>query len=218
MSEDNGPPDGADWDWVTDPEFGLALCLIFARGVTPQRIIEAFGLDPAVAQLLPESRAHEAPACIVPDADITMGQSWVRAGQAGEWGFAIDQSALNAEYYDEVACDLSQGSEAVEIFRAMELTGVEYLADGSVVTSFEPGAEWDRAGSRPDQFLPEMRAAGLATEVPGDADFAGAGDGSGDGDPLVPALTMLTRALGIRLSAEEVRGPLLTVQRRPAGP
>ena len=68
-----------------------------------------------MAQLLPASRAHEAPACIVPDADITMGQSWVRAGQAGEWGFAIDQSALNAEYYDEVACDLSQGSEAVEI-------------------------------------------------------------------------------------------------------
>jgi hypothetical protein len=34
---------------------------------------------------------------------------------------------------------------------------------GSVVTSFEPGAEWDRAGSRPDQFLPQMRAAGLAT-------------------------------------------------------
>ena len=71
-----------------------------------------------MAQLLPESRAHEAPACIVPDADVTIGQSWVRAGQAGEWGFAIDQSALNAEYYDEVARDLSRGSEAVEIFRA----------------------------------------------------------------------------------------------------
>ena len=117
-----------------------------------------------------------------------------------------------------MARDLSRGSEAVEIFRAVELTGVEYLADGSVVTSFEPGAEWDRAGSRPDQFLPQMRAAGLATEAPRHADFAGAGDGDGDGsgDPLVPALTMLTRALGIRLSAAEVRGPLLTVQRRPA--
>jgi len=98
----------------------------------------------------------------------------------------------------------------------MELSGVEYLADGSVVTSFEPGAEWDRAGSRPDQFLPEMRAAGLATEAPGDADFAGAADGAEEAEPLVPALNMLTRALGIRLPAEMVRGPLLTVQRRPA--
>jgi hypothetical protein len=78
-------------------------------------------------------------------------------------------------------------------------------------------AEWDRAGSRPDQFLHEMRAAGMATEAPGvpGAGHPGAGDGPEEPDPLVPALSMLTLALGIRLPADVVWGPLLTVQRRP---
>ena len=218
MSDDSVQPPSPDWDWVSDPDFELEFCLIFARGTAPDRIIEAFGLDATVARLLPESRAGEAPSCAVPDADINMAQPWLRAGQAGDWGFAIDQSALSAEYYAQVARSLSRASEAVEVFRAMELSGVEYLADGVVVTSFEPGAEWDRAGSRPDQFLREMRAAGMATEAPGvpGAGHPGGGDGPDEPDPLVPALGMLTRALGIRLPGDVVRGPLLTVQRRPA--
>jgi hypothetical protein len=212
MNDDGAQPAGADWDWVSDPEFELEFCLILARGATPDRIIEAFGLDATVARFLPESRAAEAPSCAVPGADINLAQPWLRAGQAGDWGFAIDQSALSADQYDEVARDRSRASEVVEIFRAMELSGVEYLVDGAVVTSFEPGAEWDRAGSRPDQFLREMRAAGLATERPG---APGTGGGAEERDPLVPALGMLTRALGIRLPGHVVRGPLLTVQRRP---
>ena len=77
---------------------------------------------------------------------------------------------------------------------------------------------WYRYGTEPDRFLAQMRQAGLETEVPDPSppgDDPGADPAEEYTDDLVATLIMLTLALGIRLPANIVSGPLLTAQRNP---
>ena len=83
-----------------------------------------------------------------------------------------------------------------------------YIADGVEVTSFEPLLAFDRDGSDPDRFVPQMRQAGLSVDR--SRDRAGP-----QRSPRVAVLEMLTLALGIRLTREVAMGPLPTVQPGP---
>lgn len=40
-----------EWDWLAAEDRPLAGALIFARQVTPDRVIECFGMDPASAEV-----------------------------------------------------------------------------------------------------------------------------------------------------------------------
>lgn len=182
------------WQWFP-AEFDPLVCATFARGVTPDQVIEAFGANPADARLLTAEDAREEGAS-------------VRVGRAGEWAFALDDGCADPWERERISTALSAATEVVTYEINPELSHFRYYANGDEVTSFEPLLAHDRAGTEPDRFLPLMRQAGLRAD---DAD-------DDDGDPDIALLVMLTLAFGIRLSLEETAGPLLTVRPPLNGP
>ena len=208
MSEGDEERSASEWDWIGAGGIGIGCCLMFARRVTPERVIEAFGMDPGAARLLPEARASEALSFPVWDDTGQTVHPWVRAGRAGEWAFAIDRSALDiVDYHGRIARGLSSGTDLAMFTWTQSIDHFRYLADGTEVTEFEPMAAWDRFGTEPDRFLREMRQSGLSADPDEDDELI-------DLDPRIALLEMLTLSLGIRLPADVALGPLLTVQRR----
>jgi hypothetical protein len=212
------------WLWIRAGGGAVGGCLTFARLVTPERVIEAFGMDPTDAVLLPEAQASRA--LPYPGRDVNGGLvcPWIRAGRFGEWAFAIEE--LSTLGYSGAGRRLSAGTEAVVVSWTATINTANYLVDGQRVTSFRPELADDRSGSDPDRFLTQMRQAGLDTGQSADdlqdADTAGeltpaGAPGDDYHDEVIATLDMFTLALGIRLPAEVASGPLLTVQRRPIG-
>jgi Family of unknown function (DUF6461) len=201
-------PVTSEWDWVYGPagaDFGASFT--FARGASPEQVMTAFRMDPGTAQLLPAdwqviNQALRYP----PDSTYPPEHPWIRVGRSGEWAFAIDESAGGYGGYEEdAAIELSVGTDVVLFTHNAALDGFHYYVEGISVTQFEPLLAWDRFGTDPDRFLPQMRQVGLSVEEPSPySDFR---------DPVIALLEMLTLALGIRLPREVALGPLLTVQR-----
>jgi hypothetical protein len=209
MSEHGGERSASEWGWISSGGIEIGGCLMFARGVPPERVIEAFGMDPAAAQLLPSSRTDVALRLPVWDERLNVIHPWIRVGRAGEWGFAIDQSAVDVS---RVARELSAKTDLALFEWTQTIDYFHYLVDGTEVTSFEPLMAYDRFGTKPDRFLREMRQVGLVVDRP-------AGPTPVERDPRIALLEMLTLALGIRLPADIALGPLLTVQREdPVSP
>lgn len=183
----------SEWDWMPE-EYPDGVRLLFARGVTPERVIEAFGADPAAAEPLSAEQALET---------LT---SWVQVGRTGEWAFAIDNSSLGTEESGRIARALSAGTDLALFETGPNFDHFYYFADGDEVTSFEPLLSQYRDGSDPDRFVPQMRQAGLNVDPPPEDD-----DNFGD-DTRTAVLEMLTLAFGIRLSRDVALGPLRTIQ------
>lgn len=183
----------SEWDWMSE-EYPYGIRLAFARGVTPERVIEAFGADPGAAQALSAEQALET---------LT---SWVQVGRAGQWAFAIDNSSLGAEETGRIARALSAGTDLALFETGPNFDHFYYFADGDEVTSFEPLLSHDRHGSDPDRFVSQMRQTGLNVDPPAedDEDFGN--------DTRTAVLEMLTLAFGIRLPRDVALGPLLTVE------
>lgn len=233
MAGDQERPDDGDWAWLGRKRRDIMGCLVFARAVTPERVIEAFEMDPSAARMLPHDRASEAVTFPVSGEDGYTVNPWIRAGKYGDWAFAIAETGLDlANYHDAAAMNLSGGTEAVVVHWTPKPTHfMSYLINGSLVTSFDLGMPSHRTGSDPDRFVTEMRQAGLQTERPDPEEqrarvlerrariLAARREGRDIEvfDPLLATLEMLTRALCIRLPEEVARGPLLTVQRAPRG-
>jgi hypothetical protein len=206
VSERDEERPASEWDWILAPGIKVGGCLMFAKGVSAERVIEAFGMDPDAALLLSASRAGEALPLPVTEVASTT-HPWVRAGQAGEWAFAIDQSALDiVGYHDRIARGLSSGTELAMFIWTQTIDGFHYLVDGTQVTFFEPLFPSQRFGTEPDRFLAEMRQSGMPVDSDTDDEYIAR-------NPSIVLLEMLTLALGIRLPADVALGPLLTVQR-----
>jgi hypothetical protein len=191
---DDAGPGTPGWDWVT-AEYQDGVGLIFARGATPEQLIEAFGADPAAALRVTAEVAYE-----------TLGYPWIRAGQAGEWAFAINYSSLPLE---GPALQLSAGTEIARFEIGPNADYFYFYADGVEVTSFEPLMAYDRWGTDPDRFLASMSQAGLDVDPPPDADDEVA---EIEQDLRIALLYMLTLALGIKVPREVGLGQLLTFQ------
>jgi hypothetical protein len=208
----------SEWDWILDGDIEIGGSLMFARGVPAARVIEAFGMDPAGAMLLPASRARAALRYPVRDERLQVVHPWIRAGQAGEWGFAIDESSAGYGGYEGAAPhELSVGTDVAWFSWTQTIDYFHYLADGAEVTAFEPGMGWDRFGSNPDRFVSEMRQVRLPVDRPVPRSSPGPagppGAAAAEPDFRIATLEMLTLALGIRLPPDIALGPLLTVQR-----
>jgi hypothetical protein len=212
-------PSQDGWEWLREDERPLAGCLIFARGVDPDRIVELYGMKQGPAHMLPAEEVEEMLPFPVWGLNADLKSPYIRLGQIGEWTFAIDATMLStflAIKGRNIGKQLSTGTETVVISWTEKPTeDIEYWHDRILVTSFEPYRAWDRAGSDRDRFLAEMRQVGLETEPPGESSMPPSQEGQQDFDPLLAALEMLTLALGIRLPQQVAEGPLLTVQRRP---
>jgi len=186
------------WDWMLE-EYPDGIRLLLARGVTPERILEAFGADPGSARPLSAEQALE-----------TL-DSWVQVGQVGEWGFVIDNSFLDITESEPIARGLSAGTDVALVETGPNFDHFYYFADGTEVTSFEPLLSYYRGGADPDRFVPQMREAGLAVEPPDE-------DAEGEAGPRLAVLEMLTLAFGIRVPRDVATGPLLTASPKPGVP
>jgi Family of unknown function (DUF6461) len=185
-------PEGSEWAWI-DEDYPIAFTLMFVRAVTPERLIEAFGADPAAAELLTKEAT-----------ELTLGYPWIRVGRADEWAFAFDNGSADLYQLGRIARELSAGTDLALLDSGPNMDYFSYFADGTEVTSFEPLLAHYRDGSDPDRFVPQMRQAGLPVDR--SRDRAGP-----QRSPRIAVLEMLTLALGIRLPREVAMGPLLTV-------
>jgi Family of unknown function (DUF6461) len=218
MADQETRPDEADWNWISRSGLDAGGQLIFVRDASPQRLIEGLGLDPASARMLTADEATE-DLLFFParDASGNRARPWARVGREGAWAFAIDP-ALG---FTDLDLSALGGEVVVATWTPKPTARVEYFADGELVTSFEPGMEWDRAGSDPDRFRPEMIAAGIDPDDPEPPLPEMDADGelpAGYEKPMLRALRMLTLALGVRLPGHTACGPLLTVQRAAGQP
>ena len=191
------------WDWIAETALDAGGSFTFARGVPPDRVIEAFGLRPASARLVPLDRVADA----LHDPDWLGSHPpehyWIRVGNSGGWGFALDESSGGFGWYEEdAAIGLSRDTEAILFTHTATIDTFHYYVDSVEVTAFEPLRGWERWGTEPDRFLPQMRQAGLRTDP----------DAARTRDSRLALLDMLTLALGIQVTREQAFGPLLTVQ------
>jgi hypothetical protein len=188
-------PSGSEWDWMHE-EYPIAFTLMFVHGVRPERVIVALGADPAHALMLSADETLE-----------TLSGHWARVGRSGDWAFVFDDSDLGISDLEQIANELSAGTEALLLESNPNIAYFWYYADGVEATAFEPMLSAWRGGSDPDRFVPQMRQVGLDVDPPADDD-----DSELEGDPMIALLDMVTLALGIRLSREVALGPLLTVE------
>jgi uncharacterized protein DUF6461 len=194
-----------DWDWVRETNLHIGGSFVFTHGAPPDRIMTAFGMSPVKARLVPASAVDEA----LHDHDWLRTHPpehpWIRVGEAGEWGFAIDESSGGyGGYEDGAALELSAGTEAALFTHTQTIDYFHYYVDSTEVTAFEPLRGWERFGTEPDRFAEQMRQVGLRTEIDDHDDVT---------DPVTGLLEMLTVALGIWVPRDVALGPLLTVQR-----
>lgn len=170
--------------------------------------MQAFGMNPANAFLAGPS--WEDRALPYPDWSRTYPPEhpWIRVGTTGEWGFALDESASGfGDYAEDAAYALSAGTEAILVTHTASIDGFHYYADEIEVAAFEPLRAWERWGTDPDRFVPQMRTVGLAVSPPPPGSYPPFRN------PRIAALDMLTLALGVQLPREVALGRLLTVQR-----
>lgn len=196
--------EGSEWDWMPE-EYPIGNRLMFVRGVIPERVIQAFGADPAAARMLSAEAALE-----------TLN-SWVRVGHTGEWSFASDNWSVDIYDYQCIVQELSAGTDLALVETSPNMDHFYYFVDGAEVMSFEPLLAHDRGGSDPDRFVPQMRQTGLSVDPPADDGIEPFPDDAGPWrNPRIALLEMLTMALGIRLPRDVALGPLCTVQPGPA--
>jgi hypothetical protein len=195
------------WSWITEAGLAGGGSFTFALGASPERVMRAFGMNPANAFLA--SSSWEARSLPYPDETTYPPEHpWIRVGSTGAWGFALDESSGGfGGYEEEAADDLSAGTEAVLLTHTASIDGFHYYSDGVEVTGFEPLRAWDRWGTVPDRLLAPMQEAGLRVAAPSPGSYPPFRN------PVIAVLEMLTLAFGIRLPREVALGPLLTVQR-----
>lgn len=130
----------------------------------------------------------------------------------GDWTFAIDQNGIDVFEYEPAARNLSQSTSLAMIAWTSSIDNFYYWENGNQVCSFEPGMWWERYGSDPDLFLPQMTSLGLQVVAPTPGQPSNE-EVSRWASPVIPALEILTLAFGIRVPAAVASGPLLTAQR-----
>ena len=198
----------SDWDWIHAGEVDFGGDLIFARDVAPERVIEALGMDLANAQTLPASRIDEVLLYPVFDELYGIYYPCIRVGQAGEWTFAYAVTSMDLLQAKSTARELSRAGAAALVAWNIKLDDFHYFEGGTEVTWFEPLRSYDRAGSDPDRFVPQMGQVGLDIVPPAPREpFP---------NPRIAVLEMLTLAFGIRVPQEMIEGSLLTFQLVPA--
>jgi len=209
MTDRTGQGAGSGWDWISQTNWrDTGGIMMFVRGGTPERVMEAFGMAPRTARLLRARDVFETPYRQEDDSGAVI--PWIRVGTAGEWAFAIDESSCGYGGYEEDAArELSAGTDLAWVTHTMTIDTFDYYRDGTEVTHFDPVLSWQRSGTDPDRFVPAMRQAGFDVDEPPDDDDAELPPGG----YVIAVLEMLTIEFGIRLPAEVALGPLLTVHR-----
>jgi hypothetical protein len=88
--------DGSGLGWLADT--GWPGCLLFARGVSEDRVLESFGADPGEAVLRAPGEPVPVPSGMTEDAPV------IRVGQAGGWVLVLENDYPPQGLRPEVLC------------------------------------------------------------------------------------------------------------------
>lgn len=170
----------ADFRWLgEDDALDDIYCVSFVRDLSPREALRRFGVDESTMEEMTFDELSERSAANAEGAAGCVGAvrigGWTMVVEPGGWKLAIDS---------ETGARVSAGTELVSVCRHdYAADRFTCLADGEVVTSFDPIAPGAREGGDPDRFLTWMRETGLDP---------------GDGDPPIPAcFALASRITGL---------------------
>ncbi|GAA0968241.1 DUF6461 domain-containing protein [Actinocorallia libanotica] len=153
----NAVPGGLGWMYGRDLPL---LSLTFARGLTPNQLLDRMGADPdtvAVRDRRTFDRDFE---------DLLLDEDGyvVQAGRHGAWSWAWEEGSRRCVEDRDLILRVSAGTEAL-VLHKNEKTMVDfrYARDGRLVTGINTlcGITADgRSGSSPDHFVARMRELG----------------------------------------------------------
>jgi hypothetical protein len=203
------------WQWREDEEALLLLLLV--RGAEPEHLLHRWvtwsRADPASAHVLARDEAW----ALLP----APSAAWLRAGRVGEWAVLLvcQHPPVDWQQQQQWLQELAAETELIKLSRhfthGLCFDTLAYSVNGELVTAFDPVHPESRHGQDPDRLMEAMRQVGLQVTVPPE-EVAEAERDQYAPTPELAALELLTRALGIRLPAAVVEGPLLTVRVPPA--
>jgi hypothetical protein len=141
--------------WFSQPDYewlAQAFCVSFVRGLDSVEMLRRMGAHPAAVRPLTLLAADGLQMSL----DAGYPQV-VLAAELGDWSVAIEANGFEGTR-PEVLRVLSQGAEAVSVFCNINAVGrFNHVADGELLTGFEPLFPDRRQGRDPDRLLPWMR-------------------------------------------------------------
>ncbi|MFF6931403.1 DUF6461 domain-containing protein [Streptomyces californicus] len=162
----------------------IQFCLTISLNKSPEEVMRAYGADAGRAQLLTAERLPEIP----------LQGTLLRVGSLGRWSFGIDYD-YHIGSKGAVMRDLSAGGESLILYQtAKALKCFDYVVDGKIVEHFEPGEPRTARGQSVHQFSQQVE------------ELVSAGFGAIDA-----SLRAAVRRTGHELTADHLRGPLLSV-------
>jgi hypothetical protein len=178
------------WAWVTQV-YSLGFRFAFVEGRDAAEMIAACGVDPAAAQVLTEEEA----------VDEYADDPFFRTGETSGWGFLTEE--VDGDGRDDLLCELSAGRRGVLVtwVSVEESMVLDYYEDGRCVRSLQPQAPDPDPG--PEAVLVDPTPAQVIRS-------AGAHRDPVETARVSAALDLVTAEFGIRLTREQVVGPLLT--------
>jgi hypothetical protein len=186
--------------WLADR--GWPGCLVFARGVSQDHVLRAFGADPEEAVL-------REPGEPVPALEgMTGAAPVIRVGQVGAWVMVIEDGEPPQGIRPEVLRRVSAGGgEAVALHQDIGKSNHQfgYAADGDVISALVTSVPASWSGSDPDRFGSLARELGLT----------GNADESDDLDEWEAVLAVAEVVLGLRLSPADLERPMRAARALP---
>jgi hypothetical protein len=191
-------PDSSLWSWFTSSDDVTARSLTFAKGISVDGMIAAFGMDPAAAEPMTWSDAYQRFVEGV-EHDFNDPPYYVRVADLGTWSVAFEDN--QALWVHPRPAEWPQLGLDVEV-----LVATWTITTGTIFTAHFSGGlsiydPWTSSDSDPD-FLAQLAEA-----------WTGLADDSSDlYEPTL--LAVFTQALGIApFTIEMARGPLMTASR-----
>ncbi|BBH65461.1 hypothetical protein ACTI_21460 [Actinoplanes sp. OR16] len=189
----------ADLIWpLRDAGLSSGFCFTLVRDLKPNQVIERLG-----GKELERVEWHQ---LVGPgDGEVDASQRYfVGLARIGDWTL-IAEDAGDLGVTEEIVRPLSEGRSLLAYRSDAGRRGrLLVLEDGQVLLDFDSQTPERWGGSRPGDFVPAMRAAGLL----GGTDVT---------EPTGPALSFLTAQTGVALTREQLTGRtyvLVTVPKR----
>lgn len=186
--------------WLADSEWPG--CLVFARGVSEDQTLRAFGADPDEAVVREPGEPVPVPEGMTDAAPV------IRVGQVGDWVIVIEEDQPPQGTRAEVLRRVSVGGgEAVALHQDIGKLNHEfvYAADGDVIAVLVTCVPLLWSGSDPGRFDSLARELGLT-------DDAEASDDLGEWEAV---LALAEGVFGLRLSPSDLERPMRSARILP---
>lgn len=186
--------------WLADREWPEGL--VFARGVSEDQVLRAFGADPDEAVLREPGEPVPAPEGVTEAAPV------IRVGQVGDWVIVIEEDEPPQGIRREVLRRVSAGGgEAVALHQDIGKLnhGLGYAADGDVIAALVTSMPPSWSGSDPDRFGSLARELGLSDDA----------QASGDLTEWEALLALAEGVFGLSLSPSDLERPMRSARVLP---